>query len=866
MNAEKDRLEEDRDKKKHWRRWGHYLSEREWATVREDYSENNDTWNYFSHDAARSRAYRWGEDGIAGISDNHQHLCFALAFWNGKDPILKERLFGLSGPEGNHGEDVKEAYFYLDNTPTHSYMKYLYKYPHEEFPYKKLVEENQKRNTHDLEYELVDTGVFDQNNYFDIEIEYAKLDPDDIFIRITVNNRGQKTQHLHVIPQLWYRNTWSWQKKGPKPLLFLSEGKVISEEHKLGKRILYFQEGAELLFTENETNFKRLYNTPNASSYVKDAFHRYLIQGEKTAINPECKGTKMGLHYQMEIPAGGQQVIKCRLTGQDSLHSPLSEIDAIFVKRKEEADQFYKELNHPELPQELGQIQRQAFAGLLWNKQFYHFVVEDWLKQNKTTKRNLDWEHFYNEDIFSMPDKWEYPYFCSWDSAFHTLPLAMIDPEFAKRQLVLLTREWNMHPNGQVPAYEWSFKDVNPPVHAWAAWRVYKIEQRMHQNQDTLFLERVFQKLLLNFTWWVNRKDVEGRNIFQGGFLGLDNISVFNRSEDLPFKAQLFQSDATSWMGMYSLNLLTIALELAKTNPSYEDMASKFFEHFLYISEAINVAKDHGFSLWNEEDGFYYDLVLLADGTQVPLKVRSLVGLIPLFAVTTLESELMDRFPEFSKRMHWFLNNRLHLCKNLADMEAPGEQHRHLLAIVNPERLKRVLAKMLDEKEFLSPYGIRSLSKYHEAHPYHLNLGDQYYEIKYEPGESSLRLFGGNSNWRGPIWFPLNMLIIESLQKFYHYFGDTFQVECPTGSGHMMNLWDVSKEISQRLSCLFLKDKEGNRPLFGGNTKFQQDPYWKDHLLFYEYFNAENGAGLGASHQTGWTGLIAKLIQQLCRF
>ncbi len=876
MSAEKARLEEARKQEKHWRRWGPYLSEREWATVREDYSEDGEAWNYFTHDQARSRVYRWGEDGIAGISDNHQRFCFAPAFWNGEDPILKERLFGLTGKEGNHGEDVKEYYFHLDNTPTHSYMLYLYKYPQQAYPYAKLVEENQKRSITEPEYELIDTGVFEKNRYFDISIEYAKLDHEDLLIRIKATNRGDLPKTLHVFPTLWFRNDWSWKEGQPKPRIS-SKGNYLEAEHpKYGKRFFYFNQPIETLFTENETNMKRVFNRPNPTPYVKDAFHEYVIHKASEAVNPNKTGTKSALHYSAEIAPGATFEIKLRFSDKPELaSSAFSQFDETFQKRKSEADEFYHELACPYLTLEQQQIQRQALAGMLWNKQFYHYIVDDWLHKDpleigKPPKRKIDrngeWGHLYNDDIHSTPDKWEYPGFFSWDSAFHALPFAMVDPDFAKKQLLLLMREWYMHPNGQLPAYEWSFSDVNPPVHAWASWRVYKMGEKLHQQKDRLFLEGVFQKLLLNFTWWVNRKDAGGRNVFQGGFLGMDNISVFNRSEQIPDGGTLYQSDATSWMGMYCLNMLTISLELAVENPTYEDMASKFFEHFLYISGAINFQSGDKVPLWDEEDGFYYDLLLMPGNNVQRIKVHSMVSIIPLFAVTVLKPEQLEKFKGFNKRLEWFLKNRGDLCDKMACASEPGREGRRLFSIMTPERLKRVLSKVLDEKEFLSPYGIRSLSKYHEEHPYTLKLNAHEYTVKYEPAESSTRLFGGNSNWRGPVWFPLNMLIIESLQKFHYYLGDDYKVECPTGSGKMMTLWEVASEISHRLVRMFLKDSKGHRPIFGGNSTFQDDPYWKDYLLFYEYFHGDNGAGIGASHQTGWTGLVAKLLQQLGQY
>jgi hypothetical protein len=876
MIAEKKRLEEDLKKKKHWRRWGPYLSERQWATVREDYSEDGEVWSSFPHEQARMRAYRWGEDGIAGISDNHQRLCFALAFWNGEDPILKERLFGLTNKEGNHGEDVKEYYFYVDNTPLHTYMHYLYKYPQGAFPYAKLVEENQKRGLKEPEYELLDTGIFEKDRYFDIAIEYAKDTSEDLFISITATNRGDETKSLHVLPTLWFRNTWSWEveAKKNKPHLSAKANCLEAFEDSLGSYFLYFEGKPETLFTENETNIEKLLGRHNVTAHVKDAFHEYVIKKNASAINPHQVGTKSALHYILEVPAHEARQIRLRLCQTPKLNDPFKKFEKIFRQRKEEADEFYENLIPAHASEELRTIQRKAFAGMLWNKQFYHYVVEDWLKVdpllqapiNRKVKRNQDWPHLYNDDILSVPDKWEYPCFFSWDMAFHTLAFSMIDPEFAKRQLTLLTREWYMHPNGQVPAYEWSFDDVNPPVHAWAAWRVYKISQRKHDKEDQFFLERVFQKLLLNFTWWVNRKDIEGRNIFQGGFLGMDNISAFNRSDLLPGSGILLEADATSWMGMYCVNMLTIALELSKEAPSYEDMASKFFEHFLSIADAINYKQGDRLSLWDQKDHFFYDLLVFPDGRREVLQTRSMVGIVPLFAVTTLSDEDLKNFPGFRKRMEWFLENRTDLCDKIASLRTPGREGRRLLSLVDGTNLRGILEKVLDENEFLSPYGIRSLSKYHEKHPYVLKLDGQEHQVEYEPAESTSKLFGGNSNWRGPIWFPLNMLIIESLQKFHYYYGDDYKVECPTGSGKMMTLWEVSSEIAHRLVRMFLKDSQGLRPIYGGNSTFQRDPHWKDHLLFYEYFHGENGAGIGASHQTGWTGLIAKLIQQLSEY
>lgn len=846
MGAEKDRLEEDRLKKKHWRRWGPYLSERQWGTVREDLSADGHVWESLTFDKAASQAYRWGEDGIAGLCDNHQRLCFAWTFWNEEDSILKERLFGLSGPEGNHGEDVKELYFYVDNTPTHSYMQYLYKYPHKKFPYEKLVQEGKNRGTRETEYELLDTGVFAENRYFDCVAEYAKQGPDDVWIRMTVTNRGPEEKKIHIFGTLWYRNTWSWGGAVAKPLLEGSSGKMIVNHPELQGYRLSFAGEKEVLFTENETG-------------LKDAFHRYVVLGEKEAVNTHPAGTKSAIHFEAVIKSGESQSFLLRLGKEEGLQGGTE----VFSNRKKEADEFYQEVCSSQNSEDLKKIQRQALSGLLWNKQYYRMVVDEWMKASpRSFKRNQEWEHLFNEDILSMPDKWEYPYFCSWDTAFHALPLAMMDPEFAKKQLTLLTREWYMHPSGQLPAYEWAFKDVNPPVHAWAAWRTFKIEQKSWGREDRVFLESVFQKLLLNFTWWVNRKDIEGKNIFHGGFLGLDNIGIFNRT-DLPPGTKLYQSDATSWMGMYSLNMLVIALELAQKNPSYEDMASKFFEHFLYISQAMNYTGEGAVSLWDEEDGFYYDVIVLPSGEWKPLKVRSLVGLIPLLSVATASPDHLNQFPGFRKRMEWFIDHRTDLCGSIAPLRRTGQKGHKIISLTTPDRLRRILQRMLDEKEFLSPYGIRSLSKYHEEHPYVLTIDGKEYKIDYEPAESWVRLYGGNSNWRGPVWFPLNMLLIEALQKYHYYFGDEFKVECPTGSGNKMNLWEVASEISRRLVKIYTPDGQGCRPVYGSQRIFDQDPYFKDNLLFFEYFHGDNGAGIGASHQTGWTGLIAKLIQQL---
>ena len=895
MSKESKRLQN-----KEWKNWGPYLSERQWGTVREDYSEYGSAWDYLPHDHGRSRAYRWGEDGIAGISDSQQQLCFAIALWNEQDPILKERLFGLTGNQGNHGEDVKEYYFYLDSTPTHSYMKCLYKYPQAAYPYELLVEENKARSRKEWEYELLDTGVFDDNRYFDVFIEYAKNTPEDILIQITAINRdpsrgsSRTAPTLHILPTLWFRNTWSWQPEAEKPVLKVYDTKdefnVIQAQHSSGDRWIYcdasqWSKGAaSLLFTENETNYQRLFNTENTSPYVKDGINDYIVNGNKDRVNPQQMGTKFAPHYVLNLKGGESKTIKLRLSNTCDLTQPFgTEFDNIFAARKQEADEFYHQLTPFSLNKEERNIQRQAFAGMLWTKQYYYYSVSEWLEgdpgnppppQIRKKGRNSQWKHLDNADIISMPDKWEYPWYAAWDSAFHALPLAILDAEFAKEQLDIMTREWYMHPNGQLPAYEWAFGDVNPPVHAWATWRVYKIEEKRKGKGDRTFLERVFQKLLLNFTWWVNRKDAQGNNVFEGGFLGLDNIGVFDRSSTLPTGGYIEQADGTSWMAMYCLNMLTISLELAKENPVYEDMATKFFEHFIYIADAMTHIGEDRTQLWDESDGFFYDVLHLPDDSRVRLKVRSMVGLIPLFAVMTLEPELLERLPNFNERVEWFINNRPHLKRNIACMETKGMGAKRMLALCYvtidrfepQDRLRQILSKLLDENEFLSDYGIRALSKYHEKHPYTFDFNGEQYRVDYEPAESSSGLFGGNSNWRGPIWFPVNYLLIESLQKFHHYLGDDFKVECPTGSGNWLNLWEVAAEISRRLTLIFTPDESGKRPLYGNIEQFQNDPHWRDLVLFHEYFHGDNGAGLGASHQTGWTGLIAKLIQQQAEY
>ena len=885
MTKEEIRLAESSTRKKHWKRWGPYLSERAWGTVREDYSPLGDAWEYLPHDHARSRAYRWNDDGLAGISDRRQMICFALALWNERDPILKERIFGLTGNEGNHGEDVKEYYFYLDSTPSHSYMKYLYKYPQAEFPYAKLVEENRRRDKTQPEFELLDTGVFDEDRYFDVFVEYAKADVEDILIKITVINRGPEAANLRVLPTIWFRNTWSWgnharrpklheARPAPNPVIELNLPRL--NQAQTDTRWLRCEGSPELLFTENETNAQSLFGTENRSPFVKDGINDYVVHGIKEAVNPQQLGSKAAAHYKMSLGSGETVVIRIRLADSDlNGTNAFGTFDETFALRQREADEFYATVIPEGLSTDARNVMRQGFAGMLWSKQFYHYVVKDWLQgdpdnprppEERRKGRNHQWTHLYNADVISMPDKWEYPWYAAWDLAFHCIPLALVDPDFAKEQLMLILREWYMHPNGQIPAYEWALSDVNPPVHAWAAWRVYKIDKKRTGRGDREFLKRVFHKLMLNFTWWVNRKDAEGMNIFQGGFLGLDNIGVFNRSDPLPTGGYIEQSDGTSWMAMYTLNLLAIALELAKEESCYEDLASKFWEHFVYIAHAMNHRGRNSLGLWNEDDGFFYDVLKLPDGSQFPMKVRSMVGLIPLFAVETLEPEVLDRLPGFKRRLEWFIDNRPDLTENFACMRSEGMGERRLLSIADKDQLRSILKYMLDEREFLSPYGIRSLSQFHQKSPYALHVNGTEYRVDYEPGESSSGLFGGNSNWRGPIWFPVNFLLVESLQKFHHYLGNAFKVEYPTGSGNMKTLWDVAGELSRRMTNVFLRDENGHRPVFGNLEKFQTDPHWRDLLLFHEYFHGDSGSGVGASHQTGWTGVVTKLMQQSGEF
>ncbi|HEU4565245.1 MAG TPA: hypothetical protein VFS05_11370 [Gemmatimonadaceae bacterium] len=884
-HAEAQRLDDDARRTSNWKRWGPYLSERQWGTVREDYSPYGECWGYLPHDHARSRAYRWGEDGLLGITDRECRLCFALALWNERDPILKERLFGLTGPEGNHGEDVKECYYYLDSTPTHSYMRALYKYPQAEFPYARLVDENRRRGALDPEFELADTGVFDDGRYFDIIAEYAKAAPDDILVRITVANRGPDDAPLHLLPTLWFRNVWSWGREGgpyvPKPhLRRRDDGSMLAEHATLGRFVLEAgaaSDGArpELLFTENDTNAARLFGLPNAMAHAKDAFHEYVVAGRRDAVSPMQHGTKAAAHYRWMIPAGGEVTVTLRLCPEAEAERAMSasDIDRAFARRMEEADEFYAERIRGPLSEEERRVARQAYAGLLWSKQFYHYVVNEWLEgdpaqpappESRRSGRNAEWGHLYNADVISMPDKWEYPWYAAWDLAFHTISIARVDPEFAKAQLVLMLREWYMHPNGQVPAYEFALGDVNPPVHAWACWRVYKMTGP-RGGRDRIFLARVFHKLLLNFTWWVNRKDLEGHNLFAGGFLGLDNIGVFDRSRPLPTGGHLEQADGTAWMAFYCATMLSIALELASEDPAYEDVASKFFEHFVAITDAINSLGGTG--LWDEEDGFYYDQLHL-DHQHVPLRIRSMVGLLPLIACEVIEQEVIDRLPGFGKRMRWFLENRPDLARYTSYMCAcpgdGGEEHGHrLLALPSRERLERVLRYLLDEREFLAPHGVRSVSRVHAEHPYVFHLAGEELRVAYDPAEGTSGLFGGNSNWRGPIWFPVNYLLIEALERYDHFYGDALRVECPVGSGRTLTLGAVARELSARLTRIFLPDQSGHRPCHGGDPRYATDAHWRDLVLFHEYFHGDNGRGVGASHQTGWTSLVVRCIENL---
>jgi Glycosyl hydrolase family 63 C-terminal domain len=869
MNTERKRLLANVPGRDGWHHWGPYLSERQWGTVREDYSAGGTAWEYFPHEHARSRAYRWGEDGIAGFCDAEQKLCLSLAMWNGADSILKERLFGLTNSEGNHGEDVKEHYFYLDATPTHSYLRMLYKYPQHAFPYADLVAENGRRGTDVPEYELLDTGVFAENRYFDVFVEYAQAEPGDLLMQITAWNRGAAPAVLHLIPQLVLRNTWVWEPGSLKPRLRAIGDSAIGIEPKaLGMSHLYFDGSAEVLFTENESNAPLLWHAGDLG-YFKDGFHERIVGGHADRVNPAHTGTKAGVWFHETLGGGAKQEYRLRLSRR-AIEAPFEDFESCMSLRRLEADEYYADLQKDIVSADERAVQRQAFAGLIWNKQFYHFDVDRWLDgdpgqfeppRSRLHGRNSEWRSLNNADILSMPDKWEYPWYASWDLAFHCIPLALIDAEFAKRQLVLLTREWYMHPNGQIPAYEWAFSDVNPPVHAWAAWRVYQIDRKHHGGTGDLeFLERVFHKLMLNFTWWVNRKDNAGKNIFQGGFLGLDNIGVFDRSASLPTGGYVNQSDGTSWMAMYSLNLMRIALELAQHNHVYEDIATKFFEHFLGIAAAMSCMFSADVGLWDDEDQFFYDVLNLPNGERVRLRIRSMVGLIPLFAVETLEPEVLEKLPGFRKRLEWYLKHRPDLASLVSQWESPGHGQRRLLSLLRGHRMKKLLRRMLDETEFLSDYGIRALSRVHLAHPFVLKLGDIEQSVRYAPAESESRQFGGNSNWRGPIWFPLNYLIVESLQKFHHYYGKDFQVECPTGSGQFLNLDQVAAELSRRLSRIFLKDAHGERPVLRHQPELQWDPHYQDCIPFYEYFHGDTGRGVGASHQSGWTSLVAKLL------
>jgi Mannosylglycerate hydrolase MGH1-like glycoside hydrolase domain len=878
MSAEQRRLAEDREQKAPWKKWGPYLSERQWGTVREDYSDGGDAWNYFTHDQARSRAYRWGEDGLAGISDDQQRLCFALALWNGKDPIIKERLFGLTNSESNHGEDVKEYYFYLDSTPTHSYMKYLYKYPQSAFPYDNLVYTNGRRGREDFEYELLDTGVFDENRYFDVFVEYAKESPEDILIEFTVHNRGPESAELDLLPTLWFRNQWSWRGNAERPTLqqvdsVQGSSVVQAGESELGERWLYCEGNAPLLFTENDTNTQRIFGIPNRSPYVKDSINSYIVHGQKEAVNHRGIGTKVAAHYHLSIGPVQSQVVRLRLSNSAPTAFTKSgafgeNFDRTFEARRKDADEFYANLTPASLNADGANVLRQALAGMLWTKQFYYYDVDKWLEErgsdifNPTRKagpRNDSWHHMYNGDVISMPDKWEYPWYAAWDLAFHVLALTLVDPEFGKEQLRLMLRERYMHPNGQLPAYEWNFGDVNPPVHAWSTIFTYRLEKAQTGEGDVEWLKSSFQKLLLNFTWWVNRKDRTGRNAFEGGFLGLDNIGVFDRSAPLPTGGYLDQADGTAWMALFSQNMLEIAAELAMIDPSYQDMAIKFSEHFLWIASAMSrMGGEEG--MWDEEDGFFYDVLRLPSGQAKRLKVRSMVGLLPLCAATTFDGKLIAKYPELGERLHSFLASRPELRSQIHDPGKQGVAGRRLASVLGETRLRRVLQKMLDENEFLSPYGIRSLSRFHADHPYVIYVGGQQFCVSYLPAESDSGMFGGNSNWRGPIWMPVNGLIIRALLQYYSYYGDNFTVECPTGSGRQMNLFQVAEEISRRLANIFLRGHDGRRPVYGGTAKFQEDPNWRDLVLFYEYFHGDNGAGLGASHQTGWTGLVARLM------
>jgi hypothetical protein len=881
MNSEQQRLNETREKSIPWKKWGPYLSERQWGTVREDYSEDGNAWDYFSHDQARSRAYHWGEDGLAGISDDRQRLCFALALWNGKDPILKERLFGLTNSEGNHGEDVKEYYYYLDSTPTHSYLKYLYKYPQAAYPYDDLVQTNRQRSRLEFEYELIHTGVFDQDRYFDVFVEYAKESPEDILVQISIHNRGPQPAEIHVLPTLWFRNRWDWGRPNPRPSLWSGDRQspVVSVlETDLGERYLYCDGQPSLLFTENETNNQRLFQAPNRTPFVKDGINNFIVHSRSGAVNPDKSGTKAAAHYHLTVPAGKCEQVRLRLTptapsaleqAYGKSHGAFGRhFDEVMRLRQQEADEFYASIVPRSLDPDAGNVMRQALAGMLWSKQYFYFDVNRWLEERgsdpfaparKVAPRNAHWHHMYNADVISMPDKWEYPWYAAWDLAFHVLPLTLVDPDFGKQQLELMLSENYLHPNGQIPAYEWNFGDVNPPVHPWATIFTYRLEKARLGKGDLAWLERNFQKLSLNFTWWLNRKDRSGKNAFEGGFLGLDNIGVFDRSSPLPTGGYLEQADGTAWMALFSLNMLEIAIELSTHDPTYANMTQKFVQHFVSIASATMRAGGNT-GMWDEEDGFFYDVLQLPDGSAQRLKVRSMVGLLPFCAVTSFDGEFLKQYPEVTQRLKGFLEARPELRTFIHDPVKPGCAGRRLGAILDEAKLRRVLSKMLAEEEFLSPYGIRALSCFHAHHPYVFRIGEREYRVPYVPGESDSGMFGGNSNWRGPIWMPVNALIIRALLQYYTYYGNTFTVECPTGSGRQMNLYEIAAEISRRLSCIFLKDQNGHRPVNGREQKLQEDPHWRDHIQFYEYFHGDSGAGLGASHQTGWTGVIARAM------
>ena len=874
-SAEQTRLTEAREKGVPWKKWGPYLSERQWGTVREDYSDDGNAWNYFSHEQSRSRAYRWGEDGIAGISDDKQQLCFAIALWNGRDPILKERLFGLTNSEGNHGEDVKEYYFYLDSTPTHSYMNYLYKYPQREFPYRDLVDTNRKRSRNEFEYELIDTGAFDDDRYFDVFIEFAKVSPEDMLIRITAHNRGPEPAPLHLLPTLWYRNTWSWGHLVAKPSLRRGADGVIQVSHPaLGDFSLNCDGSPELLFTENESNAQLLWGKPNPSPYVKDAFHEYVIRGKREAVSPDKSGTKAAAHYLLEIPARSSRSIRLRLSAKTD-GDAFAQFDRLFAQRKTEADDFYARVAPKALTEDERRVHRQALAGMLWTKQYYYFDLDAWLEEHDAhpllgegnrRARNAEWFHMLNSDVISMPDKWEYPWYAAWDLAFHTVALALVDFDFAKEQLLLMLRSLYSHPNGQIPAYEWNFSDVNPPVHAWATLFLFNIERQMGRG-DLRFLERAFQGLMLNFNWWVNRKDPDGRNVFAGGFLGLDNIGVFDRSAQLPTGGHLDQADGTAWMAFYCQNMLEIALILAESDAVYEEIAYRFLEHFLWIAYAMDRIGANHDEMWDTADGFFYDLLHFPNGDAVRLKVRSMVGLLPLCASTAFEHGVAARHPRLMQLVDLFKKRHPEVVKHIAPMDESwiGYRGRTLLAVCNKEKIASILRYMLDEKEFFGPHGIRSLSRYHLEHPFTFHVANQEFRVEYLPAESNTGMFGGNSNWRGPVWMPVNTLLIRGLLNLYQFYGDDFKVECPTGSGQMMTLFEVAREIARRIATIFLKDKDGRRAVYGGSKKFQEDPHWRDYILFYEYFHSDNGAGLGASHQTGWTGLIARSLDLFAR-